>query len=42
VTQIVLPEVDQRILLGQLAQRSVQRHAVGRMACDDHGLQRRR
>ena len=42
LAQVVLAQVDQRVLLGQLGQGGVQRAPVGRPAGDDDRLQRRR
>jgi hypothetical protein len=39
---VVLPDVDQRVLLGQLGQRGAQRTELARIARHDHRLQRRR
>ena len=39
---IVLPQVDQRVLLGELGERGVQRALVGGAAGNDDRLQRRR
>ena len=39
---VVLPQVDQRVLLGELGERDVQRAPVGGAGGDDDRLQRRR
>ena len=39
---VVLPQVDQRVLLGELGERDVERAPVGRAAGDDDRLQGRR
>ena len=42
LANIVLPQVDQRVLLGELGERDVQRTSVSGAAGNDDGFQRRR
>ena len=42
LADVVLAQVDQRVLLGQLAERGLQRPALARSVRDHDGLQRRR
>ena len=42
LADVILADVDERVLLGELGQRGVQPHLVARVAGHDGGLQRRR
>src|SRR5439155_6394513 len=42
LTNVVLPHVDQRVLLGQLGEGNAERPSVGRTPRHDHRLERRR
>src|SRR5919198_1086342 len=42
VADVVLPEVDERVLLGELGERHVERALVGAVAGDHYRLERRR